>query len=402
MNYLHDNQINLSVTYPDRTALPKGLYTYRVRERNAQDRTDEDCRVVFVGNFYADGSERYHIFNIADIVRNDVEVFATDTTYSGANNVRLVTTYWLEVNTGSAWVASDDVQVAHIYRYPNFNAAGQEYLNPISVFFNITSYSKNYAFPTLQGFNRFEPMTYKKCALIPRYPLYEDEQTMAYSKYPFGLTIETGDSVQSVYLYAVDSEDGDIADSYHSYEFGNLGFTYNTSTLMTPMGDIVGQYDSVVSSTADVEIWMVNDLYAQSHYFRNARVAIFERCFSRYYLFWQDRFGSFQSQPFSEFTDYSEDINVDEVQNYMNTRRRANVVVQPKWKITSGWIKESLYPYYESLYVSPVLKLLDTKYDMVYDVIFSGNYVEKNYHNQKKLINITLDLEQTNTQNILY
>ncbi len=402
MNYLHDNQINLSVTYPDRTALPKGLYTYRVRERNAQDRDDTYSRVVFVGNFYADGRERYHIFNIAEIVRNDIEVFATDTTYSGANNVRLVTTYWLEINTGSAWVKSDDVQVAHIYRYPNFNAAGQDYLNPNSVFFNISSYSKNYAFPTLQGFNRSARPPYSKCALIPRYPLYEDEQDMAGSKYPFGLTIENGDSVQSVYLHAVDSEDGDVEGAYNIYEFGDLGFNYNTSTLMIPMGDIVRQYDSVVSSTADIDIWIVNNLYEQSNNFRYARVATFERCYSRYYLFWQDRFGSFQSQPFSEFADYSEDIKVDEVQNYMNIRRRASVIVQPKWKITSGWIKESLYPYYESLYVSPILKLLDTKYNIVYDVIFNGNYVEKNYHNQKKLINITLDLEQTNTQNILY
>lgn len=402
MNFLHENQINVSITYPNNTALPKGLYVYRIRERNAHDRDDDDCRVVFVGNFYANGRERYHTFNIAEIVKNDVEVFATNTTYSGVNNVRLVTTYWLEINTGSEWVKSSDVQVAHIYRYPNYCAAGQNYLNPTQVFFNISSYSKNYAFPTLQGFNRWEQNPHYKCALIPRYPLYEDEQATYISSYPFGLTIEAGDSVMSVYLHAVDSEDGDVGSAYYTYEFDNLGYEYNTSTLMTPMGNIVGHYDSDVSSTADIEIWMVNELYQYPNNFRYAKVAIFERCYSRYYLFWQDRFGSFQSQPFSDFTDFSEDIKVDELQNYMNIRRRANVTVQPKWKITSGWIKESLYPYYESLYISPVLKLLDTKYDIVYDVIFKGNYVEKNYRNQKKLINITLDLEQTNTQNILY
>lgn len=402
MNYLHENQINVSITYPNSTALPKGLYTYRVRERSAQDRDDNDCRVVFVGNFYADGRERYHIFNIAEIVRNDVEVFATNTNYSGANNVRLVTTYWLEINTGSAWVKSSDVQIAHIYRYPNYCTAGQNYLNPDNIFFEISNYSKNYAFPTLQGFNRWNQDPNHKCALIPRYPLYAYEQAMDESKYPFGLTIEAGDSVQFVYLHAVDSEDGDVESAYRTYKFDYLDFLYNTSTLMTPMGNIVGHFDSDVSSTADIDIWLVNELYQYPNNFRYAKVAIFERCYSRYYLFWQDRFGSFQSQPFSESTDYSEDIKVDEIQNYMNIRRRANVTVQPKWKITSGWIKESLYPYYESLYISPVLKLLDTKYDQVYDVIFNGNYVEKNYRNQKKLINITLDLEQTNTQNILY
>lgn len=402
MKFLHDNQINISVTYPNSTALTKGLYTYRVRERSSQDVNDDDCRVVFAGNFYADGVERFHIFNIADIVRNDVEVFATNTNYSGENNVRLVTTYWLEINTGSKWVKGSSVQVAHIYRYPNYCTAGQNYLSPNQVFFDIASYSENYAFPTLQGFNKFEINPNYKCALLPRYPLYEDEQATEYSSYPFGLTIEAGDGAQSVCLHAVDSKSGDIENAYNVYEFGYLGYLYNTSTLMTEMGTVVGRYEDSVPSSNDIDIFMVNDLYPTSDKFRYAKIATFERCYSRYYLYWQDRFGSFQSQPFSEFTDYSEDIKVDEIQNYMNTRRRANVTVQPKWKITSGWIKESLYPYYESLYVSPILKLLDTKHDEVYDVIFKGNYVEKNYRNQKKLINITLDLEQTNTQNILY
>lgn len=398
MNFLHENQINVSITYPNSTALPKGLYIYRIRERSEYDRDDDDCRVVFVGNFYANGSERYHIFNIVEIVRNDVEVFAINTNYSGANNVRLVTTYWLEINTGSAWVKSSDVQVAHIYGYPNDRPQNQQYMNPNSVFFDLQSSMRGHVTVALQGFNRYLSNP-NKCALIPRYPLYDDEQSMSISSFPFGITVEHGRAIQELELRAIDAGDGDVESPLNTNTIDNLGREYMTSTYMSTIGEMVGQRTRY---TDDIELWLVSTSSDTPSNMRYSKVALFERCYSRYYLFWQDRFGSFQSQPFSERADFSEDIKVDELQNYMNTRRRGNITIQPKWKITTGWIKESLYPYYESLYVSPILKLIDTNYDKVYDVIFKGNYVEKNNRNQKKLINITLDLEQTNTQNILY
>lgn len=398
MRYLHENSILVSITYPNNTALPKGLYTYRVRERNEHDRDDDDCRIVFVGNFYANGLERYHSFNIAEIVRNDVEVFARDANASYTNNVRLITTYWLELYTGSAWVSSSDIDIAHIYQYPNYKAQNQNYLGVSSVFFDLNSTTQYNTTVALQGFNRWSGTNGKSCALLPRYPLYEDEQDMDYTEFPFGITIEHGVSVQDLELRAIDSYDGDLDSPINTVTFDHLGYEYFTATYKTDMGNIVGHYDS--RYVGDIEIWLYNAYLTGTTQF--SKVAVFEKCYSRYYLFWQDRFGSYQCQPFSEVVDYSEDIDVNEIQNYMNIRRRGNVSVQPKWRISSGWISSSLYPYYESLYVSPILKLLDTKYDHSYDVIFKDNYVEKTYKNQKKLLNITLDLEQTYKQNILY
>lgn len=400
MNYLHENNIAVTVTFS--SAISKGLHPYRVRERNWHDRDDDDCRVVFVGSYYATNSERSHTFNIAEIVRNDVEVFGgyTNTTNT---NVRLVTTYWVEVNTGSTWVKSSDIKVAHVYRYPNFRAQGQTYLDPGQVLLDYgSSYNNSQVAVALQGFNRFATDPNKKLALIPRYPLYEDDQYMSYSSYPFGLVLEGGNSVQSVTLNTIDDGDGDVENPMKVNTIDYFGYEYNTVAFIPYMGELMGQYQAGSLYGDTCSVWMLNDNVSYSSPFYYTKVAIFEKCYSRYYLYWQDRFGSFQSQPFSEVIDYSEDIKAEEVQNYMNVRRRSLVTVQPKWKITSGWIKESLYPYYESLYISPVLKLLDTKYDIVYDVIFKGNYVEKNYRNQKSMINLTLDLEQTNTQNILY
>lgn len=401
MRFLHENYITVNINYPNSTALPQGLYTYRVRERSYHDSDDDDCRIVFVGNFYADGRERYHVFNLTEIFRNDVEVFANDSVLSGSNNVRLVTTYWMEIYTGSVWVKSSDIQVAHIYEYPNRVAQNQSYLRANSVFFDAALYTNGHVTVTLQGFNRYLQEPSNKCSLLPRYPLYEDGQSMGGSSCPFGITVETGTSIQSLELRAIYAGDDVAEDSLRTTTLDYLSYTYNTTTYKGTIGSVVG--DNYGDSFYDnVELWLVSTHPTTPASMKYSRVAIFELCHSRYYLYWQDRFGSFQCQPFSDVADYSEDIEVSEMQNYMDIRRRGNVSVQPKWRINSGWISERVYPFYESLYVSPVLKLMDTETDQVYDVIFTGNYTEKTIKNQKKLVNLTLDLEQTYKQNILY
>lgn len=130
--------------------------------------------------------------------------------------------------------------------------------------------------------------------------------------------------------------------------------------------------------------------------------ATFDRCPSRYYLMWQDRMGSFQSQPFNEKVKFSEDYTKVEIQDYQNNRRNINILVQPKWEINTDWMPEELYPFYESIYTSPLLLLYDTEEDTSYPVLVTGNYVEKTFKNQKKLINLTLQLEENNRQNIIY
>ena len=401
MRYLHENDITANIAYPNSTALPQGLYTYRVRERSEQDRSDDNCRIVFVGNFYADGRERYHIFNLTEIIRNDVEVFAQNSNYSGYNNVRLITTYWMEIYTGSVWVKGDNIQVAHIYGYPNNIPQGQRDMRANSVFFDLTTYTRGHVGVALQGFNRFTSNYSNKCALLPRYPLIADGQSMLYSRIPFGITIEAGTSLQELELRAIDTGDGDLDSPIHTITIDYLGFLYFTTSYISTIGEVTGDNQGY-PFVDDVDLWLVstNPNTPSSQLF--SKVATFELCKSKYYLYWQDRFGSFQCQPFSEVVDYSEDIENDEIQNYMNIRRRGNVSVQPKWKISSGWISDKIYPYYESIYVSPILKLIDAENDYVYDVTFTENYVEKTYKNQKRLVNITLNLEQTYKQNILY
>lgn len=125
-------------------------------------------------------------------------------------------------------------------------------------------------------------------------------------------------------------------------------------------------------------------------------------CPSPFYLIWQDRFGSFQSQPFNAKNTYSETFDKSETVNYYDVRKLNNVQVQPKWKINSDWISEDLYPYYESIFVSPILILYDSVEDKSYEVIVTGDYTEKTFRNQKQLLNLSLDLELSQKQNITY
>lgn len=134
----------------------------------------------------------------------------------------------------------------------------------------------------------------------------------------------------------------------------------------------------------------------------NDTIAKIDVCVAPFYLIWQDRFGSFQSQPFNDKYTYSESFDKSEVVSYTDVRRLNNIQVQPKWKINTDWIDKDLYPYYESIFISPVLKLYDSAENITYNVIVTGDYTEKTFKNTKQLINLTLDLELANKQNITY
>lgn len=133
------------------------------------------------------------------------------------------------------------------------------------------------------------------------------------------------------------------------------------------------------------------------------RIATIDFCPSRFYLQWQDRYGGFQSQPFNKFFTFSENFEKETVRTYTGEKRVSNITVTPKFKINSDWLREDLYPYYESIFTSPVLYLYDTEEDKCYSVMVTDSeYTEKTFDNQKKLFNITLNLELTKQQNIIY
>lgn len=125
---------------------------------------------------------------------------------------------------------------------------------------------------------------------------------------------------------------------------------------------------------------------------------------AKYYLQWQDRYGGIQSQPFDKVSEYSEGVSTESIKNYKDEKRYITTQITPRWKINTGWLDETVYPYYESIFTSPYLRLYDFNEDKSYVVnITDTEYVEKTFtNNQRKLFNLTLNLENNKIQNITH
>lgn len=131
---------------------------------------------------------------------------------------------------------------------------------------------------------------------------------------------------------------------------------------------------------------------------------VFDGCPAKYYLQWQDRLGSVQSQPFDGTDTISFDYETDTIKNSFGEKRVLNSEQTIKWKINSGWISEKLYPFYESIFVSPYLRLYDTENDISYSVLVTDKtFTEKTFaNNSHQLFNLTLNLELNKTQKCLW
>lgn len=377
----------------------KGMYKYEVQ---VSDRMEQSgWLTIFVGNYYNSGT-RWYTFDITDLCRsrkNNVHVsygktFDTD--------VPLVEQYRIIVTkSDDTTVTGSTITVAHIYPYPNVQKSSR-FMYPSSVFFDIIDGSRKDVSLLLQGNNRYRTGT-DNLYLCPRYPLVNNAQDLDYNAtMTFGATIEIGSAIQDVTFFSIEagSDCEDTDEWYGSYSLEYLGMEGYSHTFFKSYSFFVGSQQGELPLNTDYWVYMTWTNVNGVQQYR--RIAIIESCKSRYYLLWQDRYGSYQSQPFKGKLEYSENITNSEYTNYKGERYKYNVQVQPKWKINSGWITEDLYPFYESIYVSPILKLYDTETQKEYDVIVNDNYVEKKYENSKSMLNIQLNVEAIEKQNITY
>ena len=385
------------------TAPAKGMYKYEVQ---VYDMYYSTWNTIFVGNYFNNG-ERFYTFDITDICRNRKSTLHTNGSTDYDTDVNIVEQYRITVtkdNKGTT-VSGTPFFVAHIYIYPNLQYGYDPGLSPDNVFFDINTSRPQYLVSVLlQGTNRSRTpeSTRPPMYLIPQYPNVVDSQDLRYYiTMTFGLSIETGGSIQAVTIFSVErGKDYSNQNNWlGSYEM-NINQEFYTHTFFGSFGKFIDDQDANIPNyNIDVYITWKN----ASDVSQYRKVAEIKSCKERYYLLWQDRYGSYQSQPFKGKMEYSEDITNEEILSYTGRRRKSNVIVQPKWKLNSGWLKEKLFPLYESIYVSPILKLYDTKTQHEYDVILKDTpYVEKKYLNDKKLLSIELNLEATETQNIIY
>lgn len=401
MNYLN-NRIAQRI---DLGAAPaKGMYKYEVQ---VFDMYYSTWNTIFVGNYFNNG-ERFYTFDITDICRNRKSTLHTNGSTDYDTDVNIVEQYRITVtkdNKGTT-VSGSPFFVAHIYTYPNLQYGYDPGLGPDSVFFDINTSSPQYLVSVLlQGTNRSRKpgSTRPPMYLIPQYPNVVDSQDLRYYiTMTFGLSIESGSAIQDVKIISVErGKDYSNQNNWlGQYDMSHLNVEYYTHTFFGSFGKFIDDQDSRIP-TYDIDVYITWQDDSNKRQYR--KVAEINSCKERYYLLWQDRYGSYQSQPFKGKMEYSEDLTNEEILSYTGRRRKSNVVIQPKWKLNSGWLKEQLFPLYESIYVSPILKLYDTKTQHEYDVILKDTpYVEKKYLNDKKLLSIELNLEATQTQNIIY
>lgn len=373
----------ITVTVPVSRTAETGMYTYRIIR-------NENSETIFVGNFFYMHGSTSHTFNITDIVRSDVkpltynifnEIFAKFNTH--------INSYHVEVDINGVTTLGQSGFVCKSYLYPNYNA-----ITAPDMFFDTEEDSERIAI--LQQGHYKSGLADNFTDVLPIFPCFKNSDEWAYSEFPFWVYTECGIDVDEINVYGeILSEQGRQSIlSEDVYSSGKINFNYS-SRLKYVCNNIqtntIKEFQMYISPT-DFVGPDEGELFAVGYECLN----------KRYFLVWQDRLGSMMSKPFSEFVEYSESFNKQEVQDYDNERKLNTVQVNPKWKVSSGWIKETLYPLYESIYISPVLFLYDMKYNKCYNVMVKGDYTEKTYKNQKRLINITLELELANTQNIIY
>lgn len=399
MKYLDERiqfQVSVGSTLP-----PIGTYKYTLK-RKSDTYTGNDV-TVFVGNFYYEHTYTVKL-DVTDLIRNYYrnykqiadDLHSYNEHYQDQWNGNSIYEYYvvLEFNVNGTVTTreSTHTMVATIYRYPNRNLKYNVTGNIQFIEYNSFSTSRELLLQGVKYLNDREA-EWDKYALVPRYPLKST------NNYSFAATFGYGSDVSSIATKQANVNN--VWTDSASFVFNLSNNIRFSSTITISLADFLETYLYEVEHRGylltDLNLYY-QGLTSTSYYLMSK----FETCMSRYYLQWMDRFGSYQSQPLKDVATYSEDFQNETIMNYQDVKSVSHISLTPKWKLQTGWIKDNIFPFYESIFVSPFLILYDTKTDMNYRVMVNGNYVEKNYQNQKSLVNLQLELEAAEEQNITY
>ena len=171
--------------------------------------------------------------------------------------------------------------------------------------------------------------------------------------------------------------------------YGTMSFNFPMSTFYNKVSDGQDVYLLETDESGDNSVIIAG---------------VFDGCPAKYYLQWQDRLGSVQSQPFDGTDTISFNYEANTITNSFGEKRVLNNEQTIKWKINTGWINEKLYPFYESIFVSPYLRLYDSENDISYQVLVTDKeFTEKTFaNNSHQMFNLTLNLELNKTQKCLW
>ena len=401
MKYL-DERIEITFTGSAVSSLTAGVYAWTLDEC---DIYGGSTTTIFRGNYYHVGGSTRDTFDITDILRSrkrnmdfenvekEPDVESLGNAYSAPSHT--VMEFYLRVQNNSGnTIFGRWTTVAMVYRYPNVKqgiTTGDNIFNLVDeIELDVNpDYRYEVAVP-LQGNSNTNSLD--SMVLIPHYPLKQTD------KFHIAQTVIIGADVTSL---GVNFRQSRFVDDEFGVKVPTECFCFTFVVKPSEMFDWdYYQPDMTKDMKLFVSYYKPDEYDDYQQYWKE--FAIMDACPKRYYIMWEDRLGGIQSQAFNEHAQYSEDFQNTETVNYKDERKKSVISVQPKWKLASGWIKENAYCIYESIFTSPYVKLYDCQEDTLYNVIVTGNYVEKKYKNEKRMVNISLDLEASSKQNIVY
>lgn len=331
------------------------------------DKDWNKVETLFTGNIFLEQNQSSVTIDITSIVRSYRKLhnpFKSGTTQEESS---IFLRFDCEIfnSDNEAQTSEDAVEVNMMYRYPFLKDEMNSMLN-----YNYDA--RGSLWVSLQG--RYAESGIGKFKLIPHYPFKKT--------YNYSIALEgfiTPDKIN--FNYNIKYNGVTQPNKYFNVSYINYYWVRQLANLLS----------SQTEPTQDILVDIAGD-----------EVAIIDKCPARYYLQWKDRAGSWQSQGFTGVETFSETFNKEFV-TVSSGKKPITIGVSPKIKIQTGFIEDELYPYYESIFVSPFLVLYDSKEDKSYLVNVTGEYTEKTFKNQgRQFFNLQLDLEFANQQNIMY
>lgn len=353
------------------------IYTFSITPENTPStkvyQVKKGTKILFVGNISLTGTERSVDIDVTDVLRSLKMKDKIMSTHPKPNNFALVEFLQEEIavvlimNETNSLTQSKNI--FFIYRYPRTI----EGMNPDLQVMGAFTTDKLMC----QGANYTENSL--NMALTPRYPF------CATNKLGWGVALQASEQSDSILInyYGALAGTGDIVFSVEP-ECTNIIYTSLQQLFRNAVIDTNKDKASIGPDQ--------NHIFAQ-----------FDMCPSQYYVQWIDRYGTYQCQPFSKISTFSNDYSTTLMISYDKVKKPIFKTVNSTWNLNSEYIPEDKLPYYESLFVSDKVILYDAKNDASYNVVLTDTkFVEKTFANQqRRMFNLQITLEKANEQYIL-
>lgn len=252
------------------------------------------------------------------------------------------------------------------------------------------------------------PMSLVRQPLVPHYPAmvwgYDPTLLIYRSSTAPALTIEEG-------LYLADSK-GLIANAESSV-FENLrGISYYKGTWQDTEIEAFdnGTRKVLTQNGTGFETIKTTPGFVNPKYvfvkFTNKRYVledafILDECPRDFYLHWIDRYGGVQCQPLRQNYKQTQSYTRESTQNLINETRDYLNNVQTTYTFNTDWINRQEMAVWESIMVSPMVCLIDTRADKSWRVLVTDkSFSQKTFDNTHTLFNMTFNVKLDKTQKI--